>query len=62
MVSITVDKDKCTGCGSCVDACPQGVFEIGDDGKSNVVNPDDCVECCACVEACPSDAIQHESC
>ncbi len=62
MAAPTVDEDKCTGCGTCVDTCPQGVFELGDDGKSKVVNPDECVECCSCVEACPEGAISHESC
>jgi ferredoxin len=28
---ITIDTDKCDGCGECADACPQGVFEIGED-------------------------------
>ena len=25
---ITIDTDKCDGCGDCVPACPYGVFEI----------------------------------
>ncbi|RLG56042.1 MAG: 4Fe-4S ferredoxin [Candidatus Hydrothermarchaeota archaeon] len=62
MAAPVVNEDMCTGCGSCVDACAQGVLELGDDGKSKVVNPDECVECCACVEACPEGAISHESC
>lgn len=28
---ITIDTDKCTGCGSCVDACPGGVMAVGED-------------------------------
>ena len=28
---ITIDTDKCDGCGKCVEACPQGVFEVGED-------------------------------
>jgi ferredoxin len=32
---ITVDKEKCIGCGLCVSMCPE-VFELGDDGKSHV--------------------------
>lgn len=61
MVKITVDKDKCVGCGECVDVCPSEVFELVD-GKSEPINADECVECCACVEACPEEAITHESC
>ncbi len=25
---ITIDTEKCTGCGDCVSACPAGVFEV----------------------------------
>lgn len=28
---ISVDTDKCDGCGKCVEACPYGVLEVVDD-------------------------------
>jgi ferredoxin len=28
---ISIDTDKCNGCGSCVEACPRMVLEIGED-------------------------------
>jgi len=28
---ITIDTDKCDGCGACVTACREGVFEVGED-------------------------------
>lgn len=28
---ITIDTDKCNGCGDCVSACQYGVFEVGED-------------------------------
>jgi ferredoxin len=28
---ITVDTDKCTGCGDCAKVCPAGVFELVED-------------------------------
>ncbi|MEM2914495.1 MAG: 4Fe-4S binding protein, partial [Candidatus Bathyarchaeia archaeon] len=27
MVRININLDKCTGCGTCVDVCPVGVYE-----------------------------------
>lgn len=32
-----VDKDCCIGCGTCVALCPN-VFQLKDDGKSDVVD------------------------
>ncbi|MBA3035391.1 MAG: 4Fe-4S dicluster domain-containing protein [Desulfobacterium sp.] len=28
---ITIDTDKCNGCEKCVEACPQTVYEMGED-------------------------------
>jgi NAD-dependent dihydropyrimidine dehydrogenase PreA subunit len=60
-ITITVDYDKCTGVGDCVDMCPVEVFEVQNE-KAVVVNIDECTECCACVTACPNEAIEHSSC
>lgn len=62
MVTISVDEEKCEGCGECVDSCPGEVFELNDGGKSEAVNLDECTECCTCIEVCPNDAITHDSC
>jgi NAD-dependent dihydropyrimidine dehydrogenase PreA subunit len=56
---IVVDEEKCDGCGSCVEVCPNEVLEV-QDGISVVVNPDDCVECESCVAECPNEAITLE--
>jgi NAD-dependent dihydropyrimidine dehydrogenase PreA subunit len=57
MVKIVVDHDKCTGCSTCVDTCPVGVFEVKD-GKSVPVKPDECLVCRACEVQCSENAIQ----
>jgi len=57
VVKIIVDKDKCTGCGTCVDTCPMGVYEI-QNGKSVPVKVDECIVCRACEAQCPEGAIQ----
>lgn len=54
-----VDKDTCTGCGLCVDACPE-VFEMGDDVARVIVNeiPADLVDAAKdAAESCPVEAI-----
>ena len=49
-----VDKEKCTGCKSCVEVCPVDAIKIEND---KAVISDECVECGACVNECPSEAI-----
>lgn len=45
-------KWGCLGMGSCVDVCPSGAIEIGEDGYA-VVNHDKCIACGRCITACP---------
>lgn len=51
-----VSKDKCTGCGTCVQICPMQVFAI-EKNKSVVKKPDECIACKACEMQCPNEAI-----
>ncbi len=58
-MSIKVDKDACIGCGTCVGLCP-GVFEMGEDGKAQVIGEED-LDCARNAEsACPVEAIKVE--
>ena len=59
MYKITIDAEKCIGCGECVDICPEEVYEL-QDGKSVAVNEEDCVGCESCIEVCEEDAITIE--
>jgi uncharacterized protein (DUF362 family)/ferredoxin len=51
-----VSKDKCTGCGTCRDACPQGVIELID--RKAEIHHGDCIRCYCCHEMCPEKAIE----
>lgn len=52
-----VDKDKCIGCGECVQYCPVGVIQMN--GNLAEIDFDECVECFNCYrsEICPVYAI-----
>lgn len=53
-----LDHNKCIGCLACYDSCPNGVFELGPDGKPYVAHPEKCVDrCTACARLCDQGAI-----
>ena len=53
---ITIDEEKCTGCGACANACHEG--EIGMvNGKAKLLRDDYCDGLGDCLPACPADAI-----
>ncbi|MDO9517639.1 MAG: 4Fe-4S binding protein [Methanosarcinaceae archaeon] len=56
MVTITVDVDKCNGCGACVDSCHRRVLEIKN-SLCIVVKLEMCRFCMLCVAACKPKAI-----
>ncbi len=53
-MSIHIDIEKCTGCGSCEPVCPFGAIEVVDDVAQI---KDNCNICGACQDACDFDAI-----
>ena len=53
---ITVDKEKCTGCGLCVQGCPEGALQIVD-GKACLVGELLCDGLGACIGDCPEGAL-----
>ncbi len=52
--------DKCTGCGRCVEVCPQRVFEMRDK-RAAFTDRDLCMECGACALNCDFGAITVRS-
>jgi ferredoxin len=57
MVAV-INKDKCTGCGTCVDICPSAAIELA--SEKAVVDASGCVDCETCVDECPESAIHME--
>jgi len=53
-----VNCGKCTGCESCLDACPSEAIKMNN-GKASI-DADTCVDCGVCVGECPVEAISME--
>ena len=56
---VSIDRDACSGCEECLEACTTGVFEMRN-GKSVVQHADECIGCESCVEVCEEAAITVE--
>ncbi|MBN1686149.1 MAG: 4Fe-4S binding protein [Spirochaetales bacterium] len=56
---ITIDEEKCTGCGLCIPNCPEGALQVID-GKARLVSDLFCDGLGACIGHCPEGAITVE--
>ena len=56
---IVIDKEKCTGCGKCVNACVGSALELVD-GKAELTREDYCDGLGVCIGECPAGAITFE--
>lgn len=56
MYMVSVDAEKCVGCGECAGACPGQMFAI-EDGCSVVSTVNECLGCQSCVLICPAEAV-----
>ena len=56
---ITIDEDRCNGCGACAAACHEGAIEMVN-GKAKLTREDYCDGLGDCLPACPTDAISFE--
>lgn len=56
---ITINEEKCNGCGLCADACHEGAIGIIG-GKAKLLREDYCDGLGDCLPACPMNAISFE--
>lgn len=54
---IHFNKEKCNGCGVCINVCPQSVIQLIEN-KAELIDYESCMECGACQLNCEFDAIE----
>lgn len=57
VVTLTLDQDKCSGCGMCIKVCPHAVLDLSN-GKAHIARKAFCMECGACEMNCADEAIK----
>ena len=60
VATLTMDVEKCVGCGMCLMVCPHAVLNMNN-GNAVIENRDACMECGACAMNCPADAISVQA-
>jgi ferredoxin len=56
---VKIDREKCNGCGLCIDACHEGALQLVD-GKAELVSESYCDGLGDCLPECPTGAISIE--
>ncbi len=52
-----INAEECSGCGICIDVCPNEVLDLVDD-IAQPVDESSCDGCGTCAEECPMGAIE----
>jgi NADH:ubiquinone oxidoreductase subunit F (NADH-binding)/(2Fe-2S) ferredoxin/Pyruvate/2-oxoacid:ferredoxin oxidoreductase delta subunit len=56
LITYSIDGEKCTGCGVCLNACPVQAIS-GEKKKTHIIDNNKCTRCGACIESCKFEAI-----
>ncbi len=57
VASLELSRERCAGCGMCMEVCPHEVFAL-EDKKAVILDRDRCMECGACANNCAFGALR----
>lgn len=61
---VVVDRERCKGCGLCIEACPFGVLDFSSEYNASgyrvvyMAYPEKCTGCTICANMCPDVALE----
>ena len=56
-MAVIIDREKCNGCGVCMELCPGDLFILDSKRKAEIRSNPDCWNCMVCIKHCPVRAI-----
>lgn len=63
-IELVVNKELCTGCGTCDALCPKDAIKLSIDETKGLyiprINKDICNKCGICYDSCPGDKVDYE--
>ncbi len=67
MAKVTINEERCKGCGLCVRACPKDIMQLSKSKLNSkgyhpveVTDMDACIACASCARTCPDVVIEIE--
>lgn len=67
MAKVTINQDRCKGCGLCVEACPKKILVIDENtvnakgySPAAITDQSKCIACAFCARMCPDCVITVE--
>jgi MinD superfamily P-loop ATPase len=61
VVTLSLNEEKCIGCGMCIDVCPHAVIGMNSSDRAWIQDRDACMECGACSRNCPTEAVSVQA-
>ncbi|MDO5749413.1 MAG: ferredoxin family protein [Planctomycetia bacterium] len=58
-MSIYIERERCVGCGACVEAFPGNLIKRDVDGKAKIKRPQECWGCASCLKACHFGDVEY---